>query len=388
MLYSAHQSPHQQHGSDSAQNSMPILHPHDTPSEMPGHPLDMMHNTSDRPSTTHQPYGDINRSLQESGHYPVKEEDTYADGQNRVQAVPVQAAPTQVRQQNDNINIDEHRQQPTAALRHIAASQRPSVPSSSNQDCRQSYTTPFQQPGATESERRGQLQQLKTEQMDDNEAFDSTLAMVLDDHLSLMDHLDMMPDIQVYREMSVQHPFQGTDPARNRILGAEYCSEAAPAVNSMAYFTDLAHGPSDMAAVKQEEFTNEDPMLYFDGISSSSQGPETMVTASLSDAMTSATNTLVLSSEVHEKGYSAPPPTSFGFMQGNGHHVKSEPSFPQIQRPPQQYVEPSYHPLEQQHPLDMGSIDMVQRTMISNGISSTEPGFGSKALPLQHQQYS
>ncbi|KAF9308628.1 hypothetical protein BGZ91_007734, partial [Linnemannia elongata] len=34
----------------------------------------------------------------------------------------------------------------------------------------------------------------------DGEAFDSSLAMVLDDHLSLMDHLNMMPDVEVYQD--------------------------------------------------------------------------------------------------------------------------------------------------------------------------------------------
>ncbi|KAF9299241.1 hypothetical protein BGZ88_012208 [Linnemannia elongata] len=40
---------------------------------------------------------------------------------------------------------------------------------------------------------------LKVEDLDD-EAFDSSLAMVLDDHLSLMDHLNMMPDVEVYQD--------------------------------------------------------------------------------------------------------------------------------------------------------------------------------------------
>ncbi|KAF9980842.1 hypothetical protein BGZ75_007930 [Mortierella antarctica] len=295
--------------------------------------------------------------------------------------------PVQVQQQCHNINTEEHRQQPTAP-HHMAASQRSSVPSTSNQIYRQSYTAPFQHPGAIESERRGQLQQLKTEQMDDNEAFDSSLAMVLDDHLSLMDHLDMMPDIQVYREMplatTIQNPFQGPDSARSRILEPGYCGETAPAAHSVTYFTDLAHGPSDMAAVKQEEFTDEDPMLYFDGISSSSQGNEP-VAASLSDMITSASNTPVASSEVHGKSYSGPP-TSFRFMQGDNQHIKLEPSFSHIQRPPQQYVEPSYHPLEQQHPLDIGSMDISQRTIIPNGVSTIATHFGPKAQQLLHQQ--
>ncbi|KAF8948376.1 hypothetical protein BGZ47_005332 [Haplosporangium gracile] len=39
---------------------------------------------------------------------------------------------------------------------------------------------------------------LKVEDLDDD-TFDSSLAMVLDDHLSLMDHLNMMPDVEVYQ---------------------------------------------------------------------------------------------------------------------------------------------------------------------------------------------
>ncbi|KAF9279998.1 hypothetical protein BGZ68_007565 [Mortierella alpina] len=403
VLYSGQQSPHQQHGSslfspapqrvaplgsfpktlgtstDSAHSSVAFLHPHDTPSEMPGHPLDMAHSTLNRSSATQQPYGNIDPSSQESVHFYVKEEDSYADGQNRLQAVPAQ-----VQQQYENVNMEEHR--------HIADSERSSDPSTSNQIYRQLYTTPFQQPGAIESERRGQLQQLKTEQMDDNEAFDSSLAMVLDDHLSLMDHLDMMPEIQVYREMpltsSIQHPFHGPDLSRNRTLGAGYCSETTPGTNSVAYFSDLAHGPSDMAAVKQEEFPEEDPMLYFDGISSSSSQGHEPVAASQPDAVTPASNTPVASSMVHEKGCSTPP-SSFGYMQGDCQQIKMEPSFPQIQRAPQHYAEPSYHPLEQQHPLDMGSMDTAHRTMIAHGISNTATCFSSRAqLPQHQQQYS
>ncbi|KAF9956014.1 hypothetical protein BGZ72_003088 [Mortierella alpina] len=309
---------------------------------MPGHPLDMVHDTSERSSSTQQSYGSIDSSLQESANFSVKEEVDYADGQNRQQALPVQA-----RQHFDNSSLEDHREQPTP-LRHFATSERSSVPPTSDQTYRQSYTTPFQLPGAIESARQGQVQQLKTEQMDDNEAFDSSLAMVLDDHLSLMDHLDMMPDIQ--------HPFHGSDSSRNRTLEVGYCSEAAPATNPAVYFADLAHGPSDMAAVKQEEFTDEDPMLYFD-----------------------------VASEVQEKSYSTPQP-SFGFMQGNGQHIKLEPSFPEIQRPPLQYAEPSYHPLEQQHPLDMGPIDMTHRAVVTNAIPATTSGFGSKAQLSQHQQ--
>ncbi|KAF9928342.1 hypothetical protein FBU30_002423 [Linnemannia zychae] len=40
---------------------------------------------------------------------------------------------------------------------------------------------------------------LRVEELDD-ETFDSSLAMVLDDHLSLMDHLNMMPDVEVYQD--------------------------------------------------------------------------------------------------------------------------------------------------------------------------------------------
>ncbi|KAG0376238.1 hypothetical protein BGX24_008048 [Mortierella sp. AD032] len=39
---------------------------------------------------------------------------------------------------------------------------------------------------------------LKVEDLDDDN-FDSSLAMVLDDHLSLMDHLSMMPNVEVYQ---------------------------------------------------------------------------------------------------------------------------------------------------------------------------------------------
>ncbi|CAO3571308.1 unnamed protein product [Mortierella alpina] len=413
-LYSGQQGTHQQNGSnlfspapqrvaaldsfpktlytsmDPSQYSAPFLHPHDTPSEMPGHPLDMVHDASDRSLTTQQPYGDVDPSQQESDRIFVKEEDTYADGQNH----RLQAFSAQVRQQGDHVNMEEHRQQQPTSLRHITASQRSSGLSSSQPMYRPSYTTTsFQQPGAIESERCGQVQQLKLEQMDDNEAFDSSLAMVLDDHLSLMDHLDMMPDIHVYGETpqpssSIQPSFHGSESTRN--LGPGYCSETAPASNSMTYFTDLAHGPSDMAAVKHEEFPDEDPMLYFDGLSSSSSthpGHDPDAVTSLSGAITSTSSVpAVASSEAQQKGF-GPSSTSFGFMQGGeGQPIKLEPSFPQMQRQPQHYIESSYHPLEQQHPLEMGSTDMAQRSMIPNGISTTAAsGFGPKAQQLQHQ---
>ncbi|KAK3831401.1 MAG: hypothetical protein JOS17DRAFT_144347 [Linnemannia elongata] len=60
------------------------------------------------------------------------------------------------------------------------------------------------QPGQhqLQSSQHGQNHQhplsLKVEDLDDD-AFDSSLAMVLDDHLSLMDHLNMMPDVEVYQ---------------------------------------------------------------------------------------------------------------------------------------------------------------------------------------------
>ncbi|KAF9948761.1 hypothetical protein BGZ70_002060, partial [Mortierella alpina] len=217
-LYSGHQGTHPHHGSnlfspapqriatldafpktlctsmDPSQYSAPFLHPHDTPSEMPGHPLEMVHGASD------QAFGDMDPSRQESDRIFVKEEDTYADGQNRLQAFPVQI---QQQQGDESVHREEHRPQPTSFRQMTASSQRASGPPANQPMYRPSYTTtPFQQPGALESARCGQVQQqLKTEQMDDNEAFDSSLAMVLDDHLSLMDHLDMIPDIQVYGEM-------------------------------------------------------------------------------------------------------------------------------------------------------------------------------------------
>ncbi|KAF9138440.1 hypothetical protein BGX30_009145 [Mortierella sp. GBA39] len=53
-----------------------------------------------------------------------------------------------------------------------------------------------------QSSQHGQSHQhllsLKAEDLDDD-TFDSSLAMVLDDHLSLMDHLNMMPDVEVYQ---------------------------------------------------------------------------------------------------------------------------------------------------------------------------------------------
>ncbi|KAF9902575.1 hypothetical protein EC991_004786 [Linnemannia zychae] len=57
---------------------------------------------------------------------------------------------------------------------------------------------------------------LKVEDLDD-ETFDSSLAMVVQDHLSLMDHLNMMPDVEVYQNeisaaasliRSAEHPPQ------------------------------------------------------------------------------------------------------------------------------------------------------------------------------------
>ncbi|KAI1310498.1 hypothetical protein EDD11_003736 [Mortierella claussenii] len=50
-----------------------------------------------------------------------------------------------------------------------------------------------------------QFRAMKAEPMDD-ETFDSSLAMVLDDHLNLMDHLNMIPDGEVYHSTILLPP--------------------------------------------------------------------------------------------------------------------------------------------------------------------------------------
>ncbi|KAF9094461.1 hypothetical protein BGX27_001460, partial [Mortierella sp. AM989] len=68
--------------------------------------------------------------------------------------------------------------------------------------CQPIHANPLSSPdGKAEQRLQRYSQPMKVEPIDDD-AFDSSLAMVLDDHLSLMDHLNMIPEAEVYSENS------------------------------------------------------------------------------------------------------------------------------------------------------------------------------------------
>ncbi|KAF9183791.1 hypothetical protein BGZ51_003745 [Haplosporangium sp. Z 767] len=296
---------------------IPFWHPLQSRSEVPGHPLDPSNHPHFHLANQMQP------SLMQQGPtcpgVSGREQDGIGNQWNLVNSDSLghplntnqhaSAASLGIQQQQQQQQYQQHypSAQQTQTYSYQSTSQamdrRQSYQASPLGNISQELNVQLQQ------QQQQQHQQLKVEQMD-NEAFDSSLAMVLDDHLSLMDHLNLIPDVNSYSsELPMAPPMQ---PFKQDVLPANAAfhdsvpdsssslpsslpssssfttsySFSSPSASSSAsqmhshlgptgdtchndmatsssFYADFAGSPRDDVVIKQEEGTRNDPMIYF-----------------------------------------------------------------------------------------------------------------------------
>ncbi|KAG0359013.1 hypothetical protein BGZ54_010166, partial [Gamsiella multidivaricata] len=102
---------------------------------------------------------------------------------------------------------------------------------------------------------------LKPEPMDDH-TFDSSMAMLLDDHLSLMDHLNMIPEAEVFPEGlpmgSLSSSSSSPSALQHQVHGI------VPSTTTNIMFSIATTVPSTSASCTKQDELADDPLLYFD----------------------------------------------------------------------------------------------------------------------------
>ncbi|KAG0015140.1 hypothetical protein BGZ80_010029 [Entomortierella chlamydospora] len=169
-------------------------------------------------------------------------------------------------------------------------------------------------------------QPMKIEPMDDD-AFDSSLAMVLDDHLTLMDHFNMIPEVEAYSNnptLTIMPQFkQENSTISSRFPGT--VSKSLPSGN--VAFGQLAPGSNTTTVntnndIKHDLKSNNDLMFYFD--TSEILRPESTLNQN----------------------------PSFTYADHNVLQIKAEPGLLQRQQHQQTQSSMSHYALERQHPFD------------------------------------
>ncbi|KAF9166440.1 hypothetical protein BGX20_000224 [Mortierella sp. AD010] len=220
-------------------------------------------------------------------------------------------------------------------------------------DCQLTQNASLISPDQKPEQRLQQFPQpMKIEPMDDD-AFDSSSAMVLDDHLSLMDHLNMIPEAEAYSNnptLTIMPQFK----QENSTISSRFPGTVSKSLSSgNVAFGQLAPGghgstplsttlssltvsaPSEFAAIgsntttvntnndiKHDLKSNNDLMFYFD--TSETLRPESTLNQN----------------------------PSFTYADHNVLQIKVEPGLVQRQQHRQTQSNMSHYALERQHPFD------------------------------------
>ncbi|KAF9344833.1 hypothetical protein BGX26_003846 [Mortierella sp. AD094] len=130
----------------------------------------------------------------------------FIDSQQQQQQQQFECTRQNVKEQQSNNGVGWNQVNPVNVHRPLIYTQAQQGPISTQEisklSCQLIQTVSLSSPDRKPEQQLQQYPQpMKIEPMDDD-AFDSSLAMVLDDHLSLMDHLNMIPEVEAYSDNS------------------------------------------------------------------------------------------------------------------------------------------------------------------------------------------